>query len=375
MKTICELMETASARILVVDDDAASRRLLEVRLRSLAGHIMVARDGEEALQMVDGFRPDVILLDYMMPKVSGIEVTRRLKADERFKSIPVILITARGSQEDKVTGLDAGADDYVVKPFEPFELLARVRSMLRIKQMHDELEEWNRTLEEKVRQQVAEIERMNRLKRYLAPQVAEIVLQANDDDLLKSHRREITVIFIDLRGFTAFSDAAEPEEVLELLRNYHEEMGDLIFKHEGTLEHFSGDGMMVFFNAPIPCESHTERAVRMAIEMQAKAQELHTGWTRKGFDLHLGLGLVAGYATLGDIGFKGRFDYGVVGNVANLAARLCQEAKGGQILTDRRTLSKIEKFVEAELLGEVNLKGFVRPVVAFNIVRLMDQPE
>ena len=368
-------METSSARILVVDDDAASRRLLEVRLRTLGCQVMLASDGEEALQIIDSLRPDIILLDYMMPKVTGIEVLKQLKEHERYKAIPVILITARGSQEDKVTGLDAGADDYVVKPFEPFELLARVRSMLRIKQMHDELEEWNRTLEEKVRQQVAEIERMNRLKRYLAPQVAEIVLQANDDDLLKSHRREITVIFIDLRGFTAFSDAAEPEEVLELLRNYHEEMGDLIFRHEGTLEHFSGDGMMVFFNAPIPCESHTERAVRMAIEMQAKAQELHTGWTRKGFDLHLGLGLVAGYATLGDIGFKGRFDYGVVGNVPNLAARLCQEAKGGQILTDRRTLSKIEKFVEAELLGEVKLKGFVRPVVAFNIVRLMDQPE
>jgi class 3 adenylate cyclase/CheY-like chemotaxis protein len=368
-------METDNARILIVDDDPASRRLLEVRLRSLAVSIRVARDGEEALQVVDAFRPDVVLLDYMMPKVSGIEVIRRLKEDERFKSIPVILITARGSQQDKVTGLDAGADDYVVKPFEPFELMARVRSMLRIKQMHDALEKWNRTLEEKVTEQVAEIERMNRLKRYLAPQIAEAVLGAKDEDLLKSHRQEITVVFLDLRGFTAFSEAAEPEEVLELLRSYHEEMGELIFKHEGTLEHFSGDGMMVFFNDPLPCEKHTERAVRMVLEMQAKAKELHTTWTRRGFDLHLGVGLVAGYATLGNIGFKGRFDYGAVGKVANLAARLCQEAKGGQILTERKTLSALEGLVEAEPLGEMHLKGVSRPVPAFNILRWMSERE
>jgi adenylate cyclase len=300
--------------------------------------------------------------------VSGIEVIRRLKESERFKSIPVILITARDSQQDKVTGLDAGADDYVVKPFAPFELLARVRSMLRIKQMHDALEEWNRTLELKVAEQVAEIERMNRLKRYLAPQVAEAVLGAKDEDLLKSHRREITVVFLDLRGFTAFSEEAEPEEVLELLHSYHEEMGELIFKHEGTLEHFSGDGMMVFFNDPLPCERHTERAVRMALQMQAKAKELHVGWTRRGFDLHLGIGLVAGYATLGNIGFKGRFDYGAVGKVANLAARLCQEAKAGQILTERKTLSALEGLVEAQPLGDMHLKGVSRLISAFNIM-------
>jgi adenylate cyclase len=367
-------METVGARVLIVDDDAASRRLLEVRLRVLDCQVMMAEDGEEALQKVGAFRPDIILLDYMMPKVSGIEVLRCLKQDERYKGIPVILITARGSQEDKVTGLDAGADDYIVKPFETFELLARVRSMLRIKQMHDALEEWNRTLEEKVHQQVAEIERMDRLKRYLPPQIAEAVLRAKDDDLLKSHRREVTVVFLDLRGFTAFSDTAEPEEVFELLRSYNEEMGSLVFEHEGTLEHFFGDGMMVFFNDPIPCERHTERAVRMALEMQAKARELHVTWSKNGFDLHLGIGLAAGYATLGNIGFKGRFDYGAVGNIPNLAARFSQEAKGGQILTDRRTLSKVEDLVEAQHLGEISLKGFVRPLLAFNIVKLVNHP-
>jgi adenylate cyclase len=367
-------MEKANPRVLVVDDDAASRRLLEVRLRGMDCEVMMASDGEEALQMVDAFHPDVILLDYMMPKLSGIEVVRRLKEDERYKAIPVILITARGSQEDKITGLDAGADDYVVKPVEPFELLARVRSMLRLKRMHDELEEWNRTLEEKVNRQVDEIERVNRLRRYLSPQITETILQADDVALLKIHRREITAVFIDLRGFTAFSDTAEPEEVVELLRNYHAEMGRLIFKHEGTLECFFGDGMMVFFNDPIPCERHTERAVRMALEMLAKGEELHVAWDKKGFDLHLGIGLAAGYATLGNFGFEGRFDYGAIGNVTNVAARLSQEAKGGQILTDRKTLNKLEGLVEAELLGERNLKGFLRPVVAFNIVKFTNQP-
>jgi adenylate cyclase len=270
--------------------------------------------------------------------------------------------------------LDAGADDYVVKPFETFELMARVRSMLRIKRMHDALEEWNRTLNDQVRHQVAEIERMNRLRRYLSPEVAEAVLHADKDDLLKVHRREITAVFLDLRGFTAFSDTAEPEEVVDILRSYHAEMGKLIFEHGGTLEHFSGDGMMIFFNDPVPCEKHTERAVRMALDMRARAEELRMAWNKRGFDLHLGIGLAAGYATLGNIGFEGRFEYGAIGNVANLAARFSQEAKGGQILTDRKTLSKIEGLVEAELLGEMSLKGFARAITAFNIVKLLDRP-
>ena len=367
-------METVGARVLIVDDDAAMRRLLEVRLRALDCQVMMAGDGEEALQKVSVFQPDIILLDYMMPKVSGIEVVRHLKEDESTKGIPVILITSRGSLEDKVTGLDAGADDYVVKPFETFELLARVRSMLRIKRMHDTLEEWNRTLNDKVRQQVTEIERMNRLRRYLSPEIAETVLRAESDDFLKVHRREITVVFLDLRGFTAFSDTAEPEEVVELLRSYHAEMGKLIFDHEGTLEHFFGDGLMVFFNDPVPCERHTERAVCMALDMRARAEELRATWNKKGFELHLGIGLAAGYATLGNIGFEGRFDYGAIGNVTNLAARFSQEAKGGQILTDRKTLSRIEDLVEAEILGEMSLKGFVRPIVTFNIVKLLDHP-
>lgn len=357
-------------KILIVDDEPFNLDLLEQELSDQAYTIERASDGVEALAKVETFKPDVILLDYMMPKMNGIEVVERLRQDEQHKSIPVILVTAKGSQEDKVRGLDAGADDYVVKPFDSFELLARVRSMMRIKRLHDSLEELNRSLAEKVGQQVAEIERVSRLKRYLSPQVAETILKRDDESLFKSHRREITVVFLDLRGFTAFSDSAEPEEIMDLLRSYHAEMGKLIFKFAGTLERFAGDGIMVFFNDPIACEDHTEKALRMAVEMRSKAEELRAGWRKSGYDLDLGIGFASSYATLGNIGFEGRMDYGAVGNVTNLASRLCDEAKGGQILTNQKTLSKIDKLVEAQHIGELQLKGFGRPVAAFNIVKI-----
>ncbi|MEX0802850.1 MAG: response regulator [Candidatus Binatia bacterium] len=357
-------------KILIVDDEPFNLDLLEQELQERGYEIERANDGAEALEKVETFKPDVILLDYMMPRMNGIEAVKRLRKNEKHGAIPVILLTAKGSQEDKARGLDAGADDYVVKPFEPVELLARVRSMMRIKQMHDSLEEWNRTLAERVEQQVGEIERMQRLKRYLSPQIADTLLKSNDESLFKSHRREITVVFLDLRGFTAFSDSAEPEEVMELLRGYHAAMGKLIFKYEGTLERFAGDGIMIFFNDPIPCADHTERALRMAAEMRSRIEDLRTGWLKKGYDLDLGIGLAASYATLGNIGFEGRMDYGAVGNVTNLAARLCDEAKGGQILTNQKTLSKVEGLVEFESIEELHLKGFSRAVAAFNIVRL-----
>jgi class 3 adenylate cyclase len=305
----------------------------------------------------------------MMPNMNGLEVLKRLREDQTHRSIPVILLTAKATQEDKVRGLDAGADDYVIKPFDSIELLARVRAMMRIKEMHDALEEWNRNLADKVKQQVEEIQRMNRLKRYLSPQIAATILE-EDKSLFKSHRREITVVFLDLRGFTAFSDSTEPEEVMEVLRGYHTEMGKLIFKFNGTLVRFAGDGIMIFFNDPIPCADHTEKAVRMTIEMQARVQELRKAWFKNGYDLDLGIGLAAGYATIGNIGFEERMDYDAIGNVTNLAARLCGEAKGGQILTDRKTLSKIEELVEAEAPEELQLKGFTRPVAAYNLLRL-----
>jgi class 3 adenylate cyclase len=242
-----------------------------------------------------------------------------------------------------------------------------VRAMLRIKQLHDQLDEWNRTLAQKVQQQVAELERMNRLKRYLSPQIAQSIL-ADEEDLFKTHRREITIVFLDLRGFTAFSDNAEPEEVMDFLRAYHAEMGQLVFKFDGTLERFMGDGVVVIFNDPIRCADHTQKAVQMTIEMRDRVKELRKAWLKKGYDLDLGVGLAAGYATLGTVGFESRMDYGTVGNLPNLAARLCAEARGGQILTDQKTMTRIDELFEAEMLPELQLKGISRPVVAYNIV-------
>ena len=356
-------------KILIVDDEPFNLDLLEQELEDQGYVIERANDGAEALEKVPSFEPDVILLDYMMPKMNGLEVLKHLREDERHKGIPVILLTAKATREDKVRGLDGGADDYVVKPFDSFELLARVRAMVRIKEMHDTLDEWNRSLTEKVKEQVEELQRVNRLKRYLSPQIAETILGENEN-LFKSHRREITVVFLDLRGFTAFSDSAEPEEVMEVLRGYHAAMGKLIFAFDGTLERFAGDGIMIFFNDPIPCADHTEKAIRMALDMRRKVEDLRTEWLKKGYDLDLGIGLAAGYATLGNIGFEGRMDYGAIGNVTNLAARLCAEAKARQILTNQRTLSKIETLVDYEPLEELQLKGVSRPVAAFNIVRL-----
>jgi class 3 adenylate cyclase len=356
-------------KILIVDDEPFNLDLLEQELEEQNYTIERANDGAEALDKVPSFLPDLILLDYMMPKMNGLEVLRHLREDVQYKSIPVILLTAKATQEDKVRGLDAGADDYVIKPFDSFELLARVRAMMRIKQMHDTLDEWNRSLTEKVKQQVDELQRVNRLKRYLSPQIAETIL-GEDENLFKSHRREITVVFLDLRGFTSFSDSAEPEEVMEVLRGYHAAMGKLIFDFDGTLERFAGDGIMIFFNDPIPCADHTDKAVRMALAMQSKVEELRAEWLKRGYELDLGIGMAAGYATLGNIGFEGRMDYGAIGNVTNLAARLCSEAKARQILTNQRTLSKIENLVDYEPLEELQLKGVSRPVAAFNIVKL-----
>jgi adenylate cyclase len=356
-----------SKKILIVDDEPFNLDLLEQELGEYDYAIERAGDGVEALEKTQSFAPDVILLDYMMPRMNGLEVVKQLRATPEHQGIPVILLTAKASQEDKVAGLDAGADDYVTKPFDSFELLARVRAMMRLKEMHDTLAEWNRTLAETVRKQVSELERMARLKRYLSPQIAETIL-GQDDELFRTHRREITIVFLDLRGFTAFSDSAEPEEVMEFLRHYHAEMGQLVFKFEGTLERFMGDGIVIIFNDPIPCEDHAQHATLMALEMRDRVKELRGAWLKKGYNLDLGVGIAAGYATLGTMGFEGRMDYGTVGNLPNLAARLCAEAKGGQILTDQKTMSRLEHAFEAEAIEQLSLKGLARPVLAYNIV-------
>jgi adenylate cyclase len=361
--------------ILVVDDNEANRDILATRLKAHGYETMQARDGEEALALAYEHRPDLILLDVMMPKLDGIEVTRRLKQDKAMPFTPIILVTAKTDTKDVVAGLDAGADEYLTKPIDQGALVARVRSVLRLKALHDqvadqaaELARWNQTLEGRVADQLGEIERVGRLKRFLAPQIAELVISAGEQDrVLEGHRRDVSVVFCDLRGFTAFGESAEPEEVMSVLREYHASLGQLIHEHQGTLERFTGDGVMVFFNDPVPCPDPAARAVRMAVEMRGRFADLAAKWRKVGFELGFGVGIAHGFATLGRIGFEGRFDYAAVGSVVNLAARLCGEAEAGQILVDRRVYAAVEALVEAEATGELTLKGFHRPVPAFNI--------
>ena len=364
--------------ILVVDDVEANRDILATRLEAHGYRPIQAADGEAALAMAASHHPDLILLDVMMPKIDGIEVCRRLKSDPAMPFTPIILVTAKSNSKDVVAGLDAGADEYLTKPIDQAALVARVRSALRLKSLHDELahaaaqlKDWNATLEGRVEAQLAELERASRLRRFLAPQIAELIAQG-DERVLEGHRRDVSIVFCDLRGFTAFSESAEPEEVIAVLRAYHAELGSLIHAHAGTLERFTGDGVMVFFNDPLPCPDPALRAVRMAAAMRARFGTLSRGWRKYGYELGFGVGIAHGYATLGRIGFEGRSDYAAIGSVVNLAARLCGEAEGGQIIVERKVLGQIEGKVESEPLGALTLKGFSRPVAAFNIVRLID---
>ena len=376
-------------RILVVDDNPTNLEVLRVRLNSQGYEVVTAVDGEDALVRARELDPDLVLLDVMMPKLDGISVLKELKRDATLRFIPVILVTAKADTRDIVNGLEAGGDDYLTKPFEQAALVARVRSLLRIKDLHDtvqlqaeqlkeqtdQLSSWNRLLEQRVADQLTEIERIGRLRRFLAPQVAHVIASSDaPESLLASHRREITVLFCDLRNFTAFTEASEPEEVMAVLREYHENVGELIFKYEGTLERFLGDGIMIVFNDPIPCTNHTERAVRLAIEMRDKVEELSQYWSRQGYTLGFGIGIAAGYATLGQIGFEHRREYSAIGGVPNLASRLCDEARPGQILIAQRALSTIERSVKVSHVGDLNLKGFHRPIAAYDVLSWCEQP-
>src|SRR5215831_16416566 len=364
-------------RILIVDDNPTNVKVLKTRLAAEGYEVITAGDGEEGLAAARQQVPDLILLDVMMPKLDGFEVCRRLRADHAFPFTPIILVTAMADSKDVVAGLEAGGDEYLTKPIDHAALAARVRSMLRIKRLHDQVEtlaaevkEWNASLERRVAEQVGELERVGRLRRFFSPHLAELIVTGGADDPLKTHRREITVVFLDLRGFTAFAETAEPEEVMGVLREYHADMGRLILEHEGTLERFTGDGMMVFFNDPVPVPNPAERAVRMALVMRERLQDLKAKWRKRGVDLDLGVGIAQGYATIGAIGFEGRLDYGAIGTVTNLAARLCGEAKPGQILMHQRLVGAVEDFADAESVGELALKGFLKPVSAFNLVGL-----
>ena len=367
---------TKTPAILVVDDLPENVRLLEAVLGPRGYAVTTATSGREALDRIESGMIDLVLLDIVMPGMDGYEVCRQLRANDATRFIPVVMITASGDQE-KIAAIEAGADDFVTKPFNHAELLSRVRSLLRIKEYHDtilsqtaELSEWNERLQQRVTEQVAELERVEQLKRFLPPQLVELVLSSGDESFLESHRREITVVFCDLRGFTTFAETVEPEDVMMVLRQFHAALGDIVHRFEGTLERFTGDGMMVFFNDPVPCPDGPERAVRMAVAMRNRVGQLAEEWRRLGHDLHFGVGVAQGHATLGRVGFEGRFDYAAIGSVTNLAARLCAEAAPDQILVSQRAYTAAEDIVTAEPVGELTLRGFSRPIQAYNILGL-----
>src|SRR5436309_22066 len=333
--------------------------------------------GCAALEALRTAPADLVLLDVLMPDLDGYDVLQQLKADDGLRDIPVLMISALDEIESVVRCIELGAEDYLAKPFDPVLLRARIGACLEKKRLRDqevrhlhELAEWNMRLEQRVKEQVAQVERLGRLKRFFSPQLAELIVAGGADDPLQTHRREVTVVFLDLRGFTTFAETSEPEEGMGVLRDYHAAMGRLILEHEGTLERFTGDGMMIFFNDPVPVPDPAERAIRMAVAMRARVDELLVKWRRRGYDLDFGIGIAQGYATIGAIGFEGRLDYGAIGTVTNLAARLCGEARPRQILIAQRVLGAVEALLEVEELGGLTLKGFSKPVAAFNVLQL-----
>jgi class 3 adenylate cyclase len=353
-------------RILVVDDQRANVEMLAGVLAARGYDVLTATDGESALEQVRRHNPDIVVSDILMPQMDGYELCRRLRGEPATTLLPVILVTSLDPLQERVNGIDAGADDFLSKPVNWEELFARVRSLLRIKRLQDEVKAWNAKLEERVREQVAQLEQLGRLKRFFSRPVAEAIV-AGGEDILEPHRREITAVFLDLRGFTAFTDRADPEEVLELLRAYHATLGRTVDDFGGTLEHFAGDGVMIFFNDPFPVDRPAERAVRMALALQEGFVPIAKAWQRLGHEVGLGIGIAQGYATLGVIGSEERWEYAAIGNVPNLAARLCGEARAGEILLDAQAEREVAELAETEPVGPLSLRGFLQPVPAFRL--------
>ncbi|HET7654183.1 MAG TPA: BTAD domain-containing putative transcriptional regulator [Acidimicrobiales bacterium] len=365
--------------VLVVDDTATNVRLLEAILEPRGYTVVATSSGPEALERARAGGVDLVLLDIQMPDMNGYEVCRRLREDERTAMVPVVMITAAGNEE-KVRALEAGADDFVLRPFDQAELLARVRSLVRLKAYHDtiegqaaELAAWNRTLEAQVGEHVAEIERLRRLRRFLAPHLADMVVSAGDESLLEPHRREVAVLFCDLRGFTAFSSACEPEEALGALQGFHDVLGRLVGDAGATVGWLAGDGVMVFFNDPVPCDRPASRAVALAVALRDEMVPFTEAWRRRGHELGLGAGVAFGFATLGTLGFEGRYDYSAIGPVVNRASRLCDEAASGEILVDSATYAALDDAsVAVEPRGDLALRGFPTPTPAWNVAGRVD---
>lgn len=368
---------SGDARILVVDDVLLNVRLLEAVLVPRGYDVVSATDGARALELVASAKPDLVMLDVVMPELDGYAVCRKIREREDTAMLPVIMITA--STSEKTEAIQAGADDLIAKPFDQEELLARVRSLLRIKRYHDtitsqavELTELNRTLEERVQTQVVELERVRKLRRFLSPQLVDAIVSSGDDAILRSHRRMVAMIFADLRGWTSFVDAVEPEELMQVLGEFHHVIGGLVQRFDATVGFLEGDGVQLFFNDPHEIPDAPLRAVRLACALREAMAELTPAWRKRGYELGLGAGIALGHATCGEVGFEGRSDYAAIGAVTNLAARLADEATAGQILTTQRLHAEVEEEVDVEPIGELTLKGFRKPIPALNVIAVRE---
>jgi adenylate cyclase len=351
---------TAQGTALVVDDSPVNRLMLARRLETLGLEVLQAENGLEALDVLAAHpgAVDVVLLDVLMPELDGYETLAAMKGTEATRHIPVLVVSSVEELDSVVRCIELGASDYLPKPINASILAARINASLAAKRLHDVEQALNRTIQRQKEE----------LSRFLSPQVAALVSSPDGEGLLAGHRREITVAFCDLRGFTAFAERADPEELMTLLSQYHRMMGEAITEHEGTLEHFAGDGVMVFFNDPVPQDDHVERGVRMAVSMRDRFAELAELWRDRGYELGFGVGIAVGQATLGRIGFDGRHDYGAIGNVTILASRLSSQAQAGQILLSPRAQAMLEQLIDSEPVGELTLKGLTQPVLASNVV-------
>jgi adenylate cyclase len=358
-----------AARILVIDDQRTNAEMVSGLLRNLGYEVELALDAEAGLELVRSKAPDLVISDILMPRMDGYELCRRLRASPATTLLPVILVTSADPQTERVKGIEAGADDFIAKPVNWAELFARVKRLLQVKALQDEIKTLNAELEERVRDQVAQLERLSRMKRFFSRAVAEAIV-AGGEELLEPHRREITAVFLDLRGFTAFTDRADPDEVLELLRAYHATLGRTVDEFGGTLEHFAGDGVMIFFNDPIEVDKPAERAIRMALALQEAFIPISTAWAKLGHEVGLGIGIAQGDTTLGVIGFEQRWEYAAIGNVPNLAARLCGAAHAGEIMLDGQTEQDIVHVADTEFVGALTLRGFQQPVPAFRLKQM-----
>lgn len=365
---------TSSATVLIADDIAANRNFLSDLLSAQGYRVFCADGGREALRLICEHHPDLVLLDVIMPDLDGHEVCRQARAQFDRGLLPIIMVTALDDTQDKIRGLEAGADDFLSKPINQAELLARVRSLLRIKSLYDtvntqakELAQLNAQLEVRVAQQVAQMQRLEQLKRFFPAHLAQRIVEGDVDDPLQTRRREVTVVFITLQKFASFTDTSEPEEVMALLRELRTKMGALIDRHQGTLEQFAGEHMMVVFNDPLLIDDPAGRAVALAIDLRDMAQPRFHALRQLGHDLSLGIGIAHGHATIGNVGHDHHLTYGVVGRVTNLASHLSRIAEEGEILISAPARQQSARDLTTSEAHHIELEGFLRPVVVYRV--------